>query len=320
MQMLANHLKQKEQKQNSINQKARRAYKTESKDLIMNKFIKCACLLVLASAPAHAMDRKRNHAEEMWPTADSLTRQDLATLKKARAANLQDKFGELLITAARDGNIQGVAELLWRGAPVNYQSSQDSNTALMYAVANGHFVCTELLLAAGADVTTKNNDGRTALNYALKKGDHNFEALLQAYLNNAHDQQAFMETYLSQKLIEAVKKDNVTLVRQLVKKSASANNRALIKAAKHGRLACVEELIAANAQVNCTDSKGNTALIWAASKNHIPCIKALIDAGADIHHKNEDDRTALTFAAKNRYFKAEYAIRKEIDATRSTNK
>jgi ankyrin repeat protein len=292
------------------------------KDLYMNKFIKVACLSILTSAATHTMDHKRNHPEEMWPNAGCLTRKDLQELKRARATDSEDNFGELLIAAARDGNVQAVTELLWRGAPAHYQSSQDSNTALIYATANGHFACVEKLLAAGADAHQQNNKRQTALDYALRNSDHDLEALIQAYLNDVRDPQAFIQTYLTAKLIKAAKAGNLTLVKKLMRKGAPAHgNKALIQAAKHGHILCVQELIAAGAQIDYADSKNNTALIWAAAKGHRSCVEALINAKADIYYRNDDHRTAFNVASKNRFYGAQDLIQKEIDASaRSANK
>jgi ankyrin repeat protein len=286
----------------------------------MNKLIKFAYISILATTAIHAMDRKRSHAEEMWPTTECLTTRDLAELKKARADDYKENFGEFLIAAATSGNVQAVADFLWRGTSVNYRSSVDSSTALMYAAASGQFACAEQLLNAGADITAINDQGRTALYYASKSGNHDLETLLQAHLNGASDPEVFNQEDLSQKLNQAAKKGNVSLVKELLKKGAPLNNGALIEAAKFGQLACVEELIAANAQVDYTDSKNNTALILAATKNHAPCVLALVAAEANIHHKNNDNRTALRLATKNRCFKAEYALRKTIEAARYRNK
>ncbi|HYT74736.1 MAG TPA: ankyrin repeat domain-containing protein [Vicinamibacterales bacterium] len=71
--------------------------------------------------------------------------------------------------------------LLANGVSVNAQD-QDGRTALMYAVWRdpGYSDVIPLLLKAGADVTTKMHDGLTALGLANQSGYEHFADLLRA--------------------------------------------------------------------------------------------------------------------------------------------
>lgn len=299
----------------------------------MNMFIKLVCISILVIAPAMAMDHrtgieepnahaqktpkartKRNYVDEVWPKVDCLTPKDLAILKKARAEEPEENFGEFLIVAARDGNVRAIQELLWRGTSVNYRNSQNASTPLMYAAAKGHSACVEQLLIAGADVTAKNKKGKTALDYALQAGHNDLAARIEECLSDLRAQQALAQADLAQQIIMAVEQDDEVLVSELLEKGAPADNTALIKAAKYGHLACLEALLAANAEVNCTDLNNDTPLIWAAKMNRTPCVLALVEAEAKINHKNNRGKTALKIAKKNRNPKAVDAMKKKIEA------
>ncbi len=75
-----------------------------------------------------------------------------------------------LISAARDGQEERVAQLLAQGAGVNAANAQ-GKTALMSAAYFGNLRVVELLLAEGADVAAVDSDGMTAL-IAAAQGGH----------------------------------------------------------------------------------------------------------------------------------------------------
>jgi carboxyl-terminal processing protease len=71
--------------------------------------------------------------------------------------------------AAWAGDTETVEELLAKGADVNSKNTQ-GKTALMIAAEKGHIEIVQVLLSAGADVNTKDNRGRTAFRFASEKG------------------------------------------------------------------------------------------------------------------------------------------------------
>ena len=64
--------------------------------------------------------------------------------------------------ASQQGHLDVVQALLAKGADVNAKDN-DGATALMLASQNGHLDVVQALLAKGADVNAKANDGVTAL-------------------------------------------------------------------------------------------------------------------------------------------------------------
>ena len=82
-----------------------------------------------------------------------------------RLINALDRRGyrtTALIMAARRGHTATVEGLLAAGADVNAKD-EDGNTALIATARRGHSAIAEVLLAAGADVNAKDEDGNTAL-------------------------------------------------------------------------------------------------------------------------------------------------------------
>ena len=75
--------------------------------------------------------------------------------------------GELLLQAARDGNIAGVLNLLDAGTPVNHKDA-NNQTALCFAASSGHYAIVNILLARGADHKIKANRGGIALDMARR--------------------------------------------------------------------------------------------------------------------------------------------------------
>ena len=111
--------------------------------------------------------------------------------------NAKNAFGKTpLMTAAQFNTADAVRQLLHSGADVNaatnapqdiagnsprvendpssgcgdYAIAHGSRTALMYAAANASLDVIEALLAAGADKSKRDSQGRTALDYLLGKG------------------------------------------------------------------------------------------------------------------------------------------------------
>ena len=73
------------------------------------------------------------------------------------------------------------------------------------------------------------------------------------------------------------------------------DERALLDAAKNGKVKNVERLLKKDININVADTEGtkNTALIYAADSGHKDVVKTLVDAGADVNVQNEDGETAI---------------------------
>lgn len=76
-----------------------------------------------------------------------------------------------LMTAARTGNVNVVKALIARGATVNAETTETKQTALIWAVAEGHLDIVRTLTEAGADVHASGEKGFTPLMFAARNGD-----------------------------------------------------------------------------------------------------------------------------------------------------
>ena len=93
--------------------------------------------------------------------------------------NVQDREGRSALTWAvtRSSSIAAINYLLSLGAQVNAATPQ-SETSLMYAVRLGNKEIVQTLLAGGADVQIKNDDGDRALELARKSRREDIASLL----------------------------------------------------------------------------------------------------------------------------------------------
>ena len=87
---------------------------------------------------------------------------------------------------------------------------------------------------------------------------------------------------------------------------------ALFNAIVNGRLATVEALIAAGANVNVRTVNGTTPLMVAASKGYSDIVKLLIDHGADPRAKKSDGVSALAIAEHGGFTRTVDILRRAV--------
>ena len=76
--------------------------------------------------------------------------------------NASENGISVLMNAATRGCVADIEFLVAHGANIN-ALSDFKNSALIMAVINQHVECVEKLIELGADVTIKNNEGKTAI-------------------------------------------------------------------------------------------------------------------------------------------------------------
>ena len=102
-------------------------------------------------------------------------------------------------------------------------------------------------------------------------------------------------------MLDAVKKDHVESVSQLLKRGVEAGtvdpegNSLLILAIKEGSVRTIKVLLAARADVNTRNALGETALMLAALRGDLEVIRQLLVKGADVNPPG--DWTPLIYAA-----------------------
>jgi ankyrin repeat protein len=174
--------------------------------------------------------------------------------------------GELL-SAAAEGNISNIKNLVNKGADVNARSDTGW-TPLMYLSAIGNKEVASLLIEKGADVNQKNNQGQTPLFLAAHWGHSELAGLL---IGKNADINAQMDDGWPV-LTDAIDMHRVEIAKMLIDKGAD---------------------------VNLKSKKGWTALMAASLKNHPDIVRLLIEKGADVNATDEKDTSALTIAKRS---------------------
>jgi ankyrin repeat protein len=155
--------------------------------------------------------------------------------------------------AAMRGDREAVRAALARKADVN-AAQVDGTTALHWAVERDDVELAELLLTAGARVSTRTREGVMPLQLAAING-------------------------------------SASMVDRLLKAGADANgsltpagDTAVMMAARTGAIGAIRVLVEAGANVNARETwGGTTALMWAVSEGHADAARLLIGAGADVN-------------------------------------
>jgi len=146
------------------------------------------------------------------------------------------------------------------------EANNEGATPLMHASLRGLCGVVELLLAAGADVATKDEDGFTALMLACKEKKEEAAALLMEATMNAG-----------------------ALDVQHTKYKLSA----LHYASSSGLESIVAKLLSLGADVALKDKEGNSCLHIAAAQGSNAILRILLNAGAKITAKNKYGNGAL---------------------------
>ena len=159
-----------------------------------------------------------------------------------------------LITAAQEGDLQAVRELISADVGVN-QPGPDGSTALLWATHHSDVEMARALIASGADVDAPNAYGIAPLLEASRTGNSTLVGIL-------------LEAGAA---VETLHPDGET---------------ALMAAARSGNLEAVRLLLDAGADVNAVETfQEQTALMWAAAEGHAEVVEVLLRAGADPNRK-----------------------------------
>lgn len=141
------------------------------------------------------------------------------------------------------------------------------------------------LIAQHADVNAPQQDGATALHWAVFRSDKELvDVLLHAGANpKAANREGATPLWL------ACTNGNAAIIAALLAAGADANEHLplgrtpLMIASRTGNADAIQVLLDHGADVNASETlRGTTALMWAADEGHAAAIKLLIQHGADI--------------------------------------
>ena len=214
-----------------------------------------------------------------------------------------NKLKTLLSLATNYGHIKAV-EILFRHENIDKVIKRNGMTALHYVCKNGTgSIIEESLTHTNIDVNAKDNNGKTALEYACEK-KCNFELfkILLSHkeidvnaINNDGDT-AFMLA-CNDGYLNYVKE---FLLHPKVDVNATNNyeNTALMHACCNNRVECVNELfLHPKVDVNAKNNYGNTAFLFACNNGYLDCVKEfLLNRKIDVNSKNDNGYTPLMAA------------------------
>jgi len=222
-------------------------------------------------------------------------------LKSDADVNPEDKDGRTaLMLAARYGKLD-VVKLLLESDADNVMKlmnavDKDGQTSLMMAARYGNLDVVKLLLESDADVDPEDNDGRTALIWAVfNRRDNVVRAILEGRYHS-HEIDHFLTIKGRDKKWKAIQKN-------LNKYLFFISRYPTLQLGAIDTPSFVELLLVAGADVNATNKKdGETSLIRAAKYGNLDVVNLLLEFGADVNVADKDGLTALMFAIVQKRF------------------
>jgi uncharacterized protein len=206
---------------------------------------------------------------------------------------------------------------------ISAAASASDSTPLISAVQRNDLKTVRSLLAGGADVNKKTEDGKTALYAAierLKPTADNLpivDALLQAGAD-VNEPIFFNASPLAVSLTRDYANQAVTL-RLLgagahVSRTCEPDDSSVSLAAQNDWAEVVKALLKAGAPANCQNKGGETALHWAAMNAFNDVVVVLLNGGANPHVRDKQGQTPLDVAVVTNPDKR---VQKEFARTRA---
>lgn len=218
---------------------------------------------------------------------------------------------ELLLQAARTGDLNLLEKMLAAGTNIECRYSEDSNTPLLTAVSYGQHQIVIRLLAHHANFTVKNESGFTPLALAAYSGKvETSKALLDAGAEIDTKTGDYHSLYgKTTPLGLAVMQDHADMVTLLIDRGADVNAVCL-----HGRtplmmavgsddstIEIASKLLENGAKVNVQDNNGRTPLMGAVLSRRGDLVTLLLEHGASTSKADKEGETAFSFA-RNRFY------------------
>jgi ankyrin repeat protein len=229
---------------------------------------------------------------------------------------------KLLITAAREGQIEVIKGLMDRGFDVDCELKYGSS-ALMIAASRGHDDIVRLIAAAGGKVNRRNKFGISPLSEATERGHHTVLRTLVEFgadINMLHNNGGTA-------ILAAVVKRDLKTVRVLLELGAnidienfdgwsarkwalSESDRAFLEAfgiakSEHVEgvakveIGAVKEEVPARPAVSTAGQAFWTVFMRAAASGDIETVRRLVDDGVEVNGQSPNGTTALMAAIKN---------------------
>ena len=218
-------------------------------------------------------------------------------------ANVEHTAGEHdhtpLHQAGEKGNTEVAEALLAKGAAIDAKTD-DGKTPLHWASLNGHTATAEALLDKGAAIEAKSNDGYTPLHGASQNGH---TATAEALLDKGAAIDA--KTYIGNAPLHfASTMGHTATAEALIDKGAvieaktNTGHTPLHCASMMGHTDTVTALLDKGAAIDAKTNDGNTPLHWASHDGQTATVEALLAKGAAVEAKTNDGDTPLHWASR----------------------
>ncbi len=198
----------------------------------------------------------------------------------------RERYGALLILAARANQTDIVLSLLQANAAINYYMPSCGNSTLHFAVEHRNKAIIACLVAGNADITIMNNKKLTPIELAAENGAWEIVNLIAG-------------------------------IRATDAEDKAHYGSALLSAARANELQTVKVLIFAGASINWQYTNSQvTAIHCAVEKRNIEMIKLLINANADLTQLNNDKLTPICYAATLQFWDVVVTIAEMVPQTK----
>lgn len=219
----------------------------------------------------------------------------------------------VLMYAIEGGNVQILRKVMDRGLTTLNKKDRFGRTALMYLVGEGRPDMVRELIQKGANVTARDNNGKTVLMYAAEgTAGVNMVTVLQNFWVDANTNINIRDSDGKTALMYAVSGKNSQLIKPHMLLARNANADATDDTGKTVLMYAVgnhearvdakaiEELLAAVKRIDQNDDNGRTALMYAAANPTAGTgiLEQLIEKGANVQAADNTGKTALMYAAE----------------------
>jgi ankyrin repeat protein len=207
-----------------------------------------------------------------------------------------------LLDLVKAGNLTAVEELLREGDDLDINQTDNNGwTPLMWACKNNKVLVALVLVNNGADINIKNKDGKSARDYAKKRG---FEKDLIESAKSVTPADATPEGSLHEASMEGRLDD----IKRLVENGCDIDlkdedgSTALLLASDNGFAEIVVYLGEQGANKDIQNSNGTTAVLKACSHGYGEIVEYFSSNGANLDVKNKFGDTALICACMNDHY------------------
>jgi ankyrin repeat protein len=214
--------------------------------------------------------------------------------------DVKDNSGiNALMYACKNGHLEVIKLLLFKGANINDKDKYNEKNSLMYASQYDRLEVVKLLLSKGASIGNGSNK-KTALMYASQFGKIEIVKLLLA---KGADINSIDKSDNKNALIYAFQFNNINIVKLLLSSGVNIKDSSglnyLIYSSKNDYNDVVKLLLSIGSDLNDKDDNGLSALMYASKNGNKSIVKLLLDKGVNINVKNNNDRNALMYACQN---------------------